>query len=39
MTEALCEKYMIIISYHETQLFVRARLCVFIFLEMLDHLV
>jgi len=33
MIEALCEKYMIIIRYHATQLYVRARLCVYAFLE------
>jgi hypothetical protein len=33
MIEALCEKYMIIIMYHATQLYFRARLFVFTFLE------
>jgi len=33
MIEALYEKYMIIIRYHATQLYVRARLCVFTFLK------
>jgi hypothetical protein len=33
MIEALYEKYMIIIRHHETQLYVRARLYIFTFLE------